>query len=219
MKNLMKFVAVAMLTALPALAEETVTLKYSSFLPASTVNNARSVPALIAKLDELSDHTLKIEHYPGGALVSGGEVQMKLVQDGVADIAEIPIPYTPGRINGLDVFELPNLALSNSDGALASLKLIDAGLIEGMDDLIAIGMLQSGPYYIHTKKPVARLADLRGMKLRVSGKMQAQIVSRLGAVPVICSSDRPWRLARRSRSGVSSSASSTSLATSRMITS
>ena len=47
-----------------------------------------------------------------------------------------------------------------------------------MDDLIALGMLQSGPYYIHTRKPVASLADLRGLKLRVSGKMQAQIVSR-----------------------------------------
>lgn len=184
MKNLVKFVAATLLMAMPALGQDTVTLKYSSFLPASTVNNARSVPALVAKLDELSEGTLKIEHYPGGALVSGGEVQLKLVQDGVADIAEIPIPYTPGRINGLDVFELPNLAQSNTDGALASLKLIDAGLIEGMDDLVALGMLQSGPYYIHTKKPVTSLADLRGMKLRVSGKMQAQIVSRLGAVPV-----------------------------------
>ncbi len=49
------------------------------------------------------------------------------------------------------------------------------------DELITAGresMLQSGPYYIHTKKPVASLADLRGLKLRVSGKMQAQIVSR-----------------------------------------
>lgn len=184
MSKLMNFVGAALMLAAPAFAEDAVTLKYSSFLPAATISNSISAPALVAKADELSGGTLKIELYPGGSLVSGGEVQLKLVQDGVADIAEIPIPYTPGRINGLDVFELPNLAQSNSDGALASIKLIDAGLIDGMDDLIALGMLQSGPYFIHTEDPIATLADLRGLKLRVSGKTQAQIVSRLGAVPV-----------------------------------
>jgi TRAP-type C4-dicarboxylate transport system substrate-binding protein len=46
-----------------------------------------------------------------------------------------------------------------------------------MDDLIALGMLQSGPYYIHTRKPVASLADLRGLKLRVSGKLPAITIS------------------------------------------
>lgn len=184
MSMLKKIAVAAMLMATPAAAQDTVTLKYSSFLPATTVNNAKSAPALVARADELSGGTLKIDLYPGGALVSGGEVQLKLVQDGVADIAEIPLPYTPGRVNGLEVFELPDMALTNSDGSLASLRLIDAGLISGMDDLIALGMLQAGPYYIHMREPITTLADLRGKKLRVSGQTQAQIVSRLGAVPV-----------------------------------
>ncbi|MCA1297331.1 type 2 periplasmic-binding domain-containing protein [Stappia indica] len=176
--------AAALTLATPAIAEEQATLKYSSFLPATTVNNALSAKALIDKAAELSDGTLKIELYPGGSLVSGGEVQLKLVQDGVADIAEIPLPYTPGRITGLDVFELPGLTSSNSDGALASLALIEQGLIDGMDGLIPLGMLQSGPYFIHLAEPIKSLADLRGKKLRISGQMQAQIVARLGAVPV-----------------------------------
>ncbi|MFD1881883.1 TRAP transporter substrate-binding protein [Paracoccus pacificus] len=164
--------------------DATDTLKYSSFLPATTVNNAQSAPALIKEAATRSDGALKIELYPGGSLVSGGEVQLKLVQDGVADLAEVPLPYTPGRIEGLDVFELPNLAQSNSDGSLASLKLIADGKIKGIDDLVTVGVLQSGPYFIHTKDKIESLADLRGKKLRVSGQTQAQIVSRLGAVPV-----------------------------------
>lgn len=173
------------LLAQPVLSQEVQdTLKFSSFLPATTVNNAQSAQTLIARAAELSGGALKIELYPGGSLVSGGEVQLKLVQDGVADIAEVPIPYTPGRITGLDVFELPGLAQSNSDGSHASLDLIDKGLIGGMDDLVTLGVLQAGPYYIHTKDKVETLADLRGKKLRVSGQTQAQIVSALGAVPV-----------------------------------
>ncbi|MDO5603569.1 MAG: TRAP transporter substrate-binding protein DctP [Paracoccus sp. (in: a-proteobacteria)] len=183
MSLIRNIVAASMLLATPVMADEVV-LKYSSFLPATTVNNAKSAPALIEKAAELSNGTLKIELFPGGSLVSGGEVQLKLVQDGVADIAEIPLPYTPGRVTGLDVFELPDMAETNTDGSLVSVKLIDDGLIGGMDGLIALGMLQAGPYYIHTRDKVESLADLRGKKLRVSGQTQAQIVSRLGAVPV-----------------------------------
>ena len=57
-------------------------------------------------------------------------------------------------------------------------------MIDGLDDLVVLGVLQAGPYYIHTKDEIASLRDLRGKKLRVSGQTQAQIVSRLGAVPV-----------------------------------
>ncbi len=168
-----------------ALAEDVQdTLKFSSFLPATTVNNSQSAKALIDRAAELSNGALKIDLYAGGALVSGGEVQLKLVQDGVADIAEVPIPYTPGRITGLDVFELPGLAQTNTDGSMASLKLIADGKIGGLDDLVPLGVLQAGPYYIHTKDKVETLADLKGKKLRVSGQTQAQIVSALGAVPV-----------------------------------
>lgn len=160
------------------------TLKFSSFLPATTISNAKTVPEFIKKAEELSGGDLKVDFYPGGSLVSGGDVQLKIVLDGVADIAEIPVPYTPGRIQGLDVFELPNLAQTNSDGSLASAKLIEDGLIKGLDDLVVIGILQAGPYYIHTVDKIEKLSDLRGKKLRVSGQTQAQIVTRLGAVPV-----------------------------------
>lgn len=180
--TIIKAAALLVLTTSTAMAEDV--LKFSSFLPATTVNNAKSAPALIERAEELSNGALKIELYPGGSLVSGGEVQLKLVQDGAADIAEVPIPYTPGRITGLDVFELPGLATTNSDGSKISLQLIEDGLIGGMDDLIAVGVLQAGPYYIHTRDEIAGLDDLRGKKLRVSGQVQAQIVSALGAVPV-----------------------------------
>lgn len=183
-----KFVAGALLSvglAATGFAQEaTDELKFSSFLPASTVNNAVSVPEFIARAEELSGGALAIRLYAGGSLVSGGEVQLKMVQDGIADIAEIPIPYTPGRIKGLDVFELPNLAQTNSDGSLATIRMLDEGVVQGMDDLVVLGVLQAGPYFIHTKDEIAGLRDLRGKKLRVSGQMQAQIVARLGAVPV-----------------------------------
>ena len=100
-------------------------LKFSSFLPATTVSNSISVPDFIARANELSGGKLQVKLYAGGSLVSGGAVQLKMVQSGIADIAEIPIPYTPGRIKGMEVFELPNLAKTNSDGSLSTVNLVE----------------------------------------------------------------------------------------------
>ena len=101
MKKLLFAASIAL--ALNAQAE-TAALKYASFLPASTSNNAVTLPKVKAKLEEASGGALTVEYYFGGTLGAGAKTQMRLVQNGVADAAEIPVPYNPGRIHGIDVF-------------------------------------------------------------------------------------------------------------------
>lgn len=173
----------AILSTSLAMAEE-VKLKIVSFLPATTISNSESVPALREKLEELSNGELTLEHYPGGSLGSDGRMQLKLIEDGVADIAEVPLPYAPGRVKGLDVYELPGLSKSNSDGSLMSNELIEKGYISGLEDFVVLGVLQAGPYQLHLKESFDSIKGLRGRKIRVSGAMQAGLVKQLGAVPV-----------------------------------
>lgn len=163
---------------------ENVTLKYASFLPASTSNNAITLPKVKDKLEKASNGTLTVEIYAGGTLGAGAKTQMRLVQSAVADAAEIPIPYTPGRIQGLDIFELPNVVKNNTDHSLLTLKLIQDGDITGLDKFVVLGALMAGPYLIHSKVPVEKLADLKGKRVRVSGAVQADMVKAFGAVPV-----------------------------------
>ena len=101
-----------LLTALVGLSltafAEPQTLKYASFLPATTSNNAVTLPKVKEKLEAESGGTLTVEYYFGGTLGAGAKTQMRLVQNGVADAAEIPVPYNPGRIQGSTSSNYPN---------------------------------------------------------------------------------------------------------------
>lgn len=182
-KNLIPLLLSLTLGLMTAHAEN-VTLKYASFLPATTSNNAVTFPKVKEKLEQASNNTLSAELFAGGTLGAGAKTQMRLVQNGVADAAEIPVPYTPGRITGLDVFELPNIVKNNTDHSLLTLKLIQEGDIGGLDKFVVLGTLMAGPYLIHSKTPVEKLDDLKGKRIRVSGAVQADMVKAFGAVPV-----------------------------------
>ena len=184
MKNMKKLLLASALTLAGAAYAATETLKYASFLPATTSTNSITMPKVKEKLEAESGGTLTMEFFPGGTLGAGAKTQMRLVMNGGADAAEIPVPYNPGRIPGIDVFELPGLSQNNSDASLITMKLIEEGALTGLDQFVVLGALQAGPYLIHSKTPVAKLADLEGKRIRVSGAVQSDIVKAFKGVPV-----------------------------------
>ncbi|MEQ8370027.1 MAG: TRAP transporter substrate-binding protein [Alphaproteobacteria bacterium] len=159
-------------------------LRIGSFTPVTGVNNVKSVPAFIEAVEAASNGALTIEHYPGGSLGPSPVAQLKLVEDGVADIAEVVASYTPGRFPELSIFELPFLADNNLEGGLAAWEMYERGYLSGFEDLMLVGIIESGPYGIHGNFPINSLDDLRGKKIRAAGPIQGEIVRRLGAVPV-----------------------------------
>lgn len=159
-------------------------LKFGDFLPASTITNSVIIPEFIEKVAMLSGNQLVIKHYPGGILGSGGKAQLSLVEKGVLDIAEVVTTYTPGRIKGLEVLELPYLFTNERDGAMMAQYLGNQGLLEGTESLKILGFQEVGPYIIHSAKKIEKLNDIKGLKFRVVGAAQAEIIRRLGGVPV-----------------------------------
>ena len=165
-------------------AQETVTLRWASFVSPKSTNNAESVPNWIKAVEEASEGTLKIEHYPGGTLGKGPVQQLAMVESGVTDIAEVVVAYSPGRFPELSVFELPFLVENNVEAGLAAWKMYEKGLLSDFDDLMLVGLIVSGPYGISTKEPIESIDDLAGKRLRAGGPIQTAMVSSLGAVPV-----------------------------------
>ncbi len=184
MKKLLLTLATTIALGQVAIAEEKVALKYSSFLPETTQTNHVTIPRLKAKLEELSGGNLTVATYFGGTLGAGPKTQMRLVKNGVADFAEIAVPYTPGRIKGITVFELPFVVKDNLNGSLKTLELIKEGHITGTQRFVVLGALQAGPYLIHTRDKITSTADLKGKRMRVSGAVQSAIVEAFGAIPV-----------------------------------
>ncbi len=159
-------------------------LRWASFVSPKSANNAVTVPAFAKAIEEASGGTLKIEHYPGGTLGKGPVQQLSMVENAVADIAEVVVAYSPGRFPELSLFELPFLARSNVEAGLAAWKIYQKGLVSDFDELMLVGVIMSGPYGISTTRPIRSVKDLAGLRLRAAGPIQNEIVSRLGAVPV-----------------------------------
>lgn len=127
---------------------------------------------------------VRIDGFPGGALVRGPAAQAKGVSDGIVDMAWVVPAYTPGRFPDNDVMELPGIIKDVRESSIAFRRLYDAGLLSGYDDFYVPLLVTTHPYAIHTKDPVNGLEDLKGLKLRAGGPVASAAVKALGAVPV-----------------------------------
>jgi TRAP-type C4-dicarboxylate transport system substrate-binding protein len=180
----------SLLGAGTAHAQEPITLRYATFLPPGGLFTAPDgVMGRWAKsVEEASGGLVKIQILPGGTLGAAGRnpgAQLKLVTDGIADIAFIIPSTTPGRFPDDNLFGLP-VTESAAEGSLAFWKLHEQGLMRGYDDksFYVIGLLVNPPNVLHTKGPVKKLEDLRGLRLQASGAEQQELVRALGATPV-----------------------------------
>ena len=99
-----------------SLAQQPVTLKFGSFTAANGSLNRDAIPAFIKAVEEESKGTIKFDFFPGGSFGSSPTAQLKLVEDGVADIVQAVASYTPGRFPELNIVELPFLARDNITG-------------------------------------------------------------------------------------------------------
>jgi len=102
---------------------------------------------------------------------------------GIADIGLSCFAYTRGKFPLMEAIDLP---LGYKSGTAAT-KLINAYYEKykpkELDEVKVLYLHAHGPGILHTKKPVYKLEDLKGMKIRATG-LSAKVVSNLGGAPV-----------------------------------
>ena len=125
---------------------------------------------------------IKITSYPGETLLKGPEIYEGVVS-GIADIGLSAFFYTRGRFPVLEAFELPGIVYQSSYDAS---KVAWAGIKElnpqEVQDTHLMFVLATGPGDLFTTRPVEKLADLKGMKIRAAG-LSADTLALLGATP------------------------------------
>ncbi|QIE57525.1 TRAP transporter substrate-binding protein [Pikeienuella piscinae] len=178
------FACIGALAAPAFAADETVTLRWASFVSPMGATNRLVIPEWKEKIEAASEGTLKIEHYPGGTLGKSPLQQLSMVESGVADIAEVVVAYTPGRFPELAVFETPFLVENNLEAGLAAYKMYEKGLLSDFDDLMLVGIIISGPYGLALNEPLTGPEALEGKRIRAGGPAQTAIVEAMGATPI-----------------------------------
>jgi len=168
---------------LTSAAAEKTTLKFAVFTPEKEMTFTVVMKPWAQRVMKDSNGTLEIQLFPNGALGRHPGKQLKMVQDGVADIAWVIPAYTPGRFPDNAVFELPALIHTSKEGSVAAWRLYKKGLLRGYEDYYMIGLFTTSPYTIHTKEKLTSMDQLKGKKIRAVGPAMVDSIKALGAAP------------------------------------
>jgi len=100
------------------------------------------------------------------------------IRDGLADVSFDVHGYTPGRFKLTELVELPFMGDSAESTSVAYQRIYEKYLakLDEHKGLKVLAVFTHGPGHIlNTKRPIARLADLDGLKIRVGGGMVNEI--------------------------------------------
>ncbi len=171
--------------ALSALAQQTVTLKFHTFMaPQSNVWLAMH-KAWMDKVEKDSGGRIKFEAYPAMQL-GGTPVQLyDQARDGVVDIIWTLPGNTAGRFPRVEVFELPFMLTNAEATSKAYWEYVNTVAADEFKDTHVLAVNVHGPGMFHTKdKQIKTVNDVRGMKLRGPTRQVTKMLGLLGATPV-----------------------------------
>jgi TRAP-type transport system periplasmic protein len=154
---------------------------YATFFPPTHVQAQLGVD-WATEVEKRTNGQVKFTHFPGGALLKGPEIYDGVVR-GIADVGMSVLAYTQGRFPSLEAIDLP---AGYPTGVAASAIMNDFYKKFDLKDFEQVKILYlfaHGPGLLHSKKPVEKMEDLRGLKIRSTGT-SALVSKALGAVPV-----------------------------------
>ncbi|WBU52052.1 TRAP transporter substrate-binding protein [Paracoccus sp. SCSIO 75233] len=177
-------------SSLTAFAQEEITLRHGTFLPANVNGTVQGSQVFIDELARLTDENVKIEFYPAEQAGKSREA-LELVKVGAIDIYEIGTAYFSGSDVPLwGLLEAPNLVESTCDATRAMRAVGDPGGILWQTQYEPLG-IRILSYYVYpqfslsaSRMKVTEVSDLKGMKLRNGGGLMERTVFELGGVPV-----------------------------------
>jgi len=172
-------------TPLAALAQQTVTLKFHTFMaPMSNVWLSMHKPWM-DKVEKDSGGRIKFEGYPAMQL-GGTPVQLyDQARDGVVDVVWTLPGNTAGRFPRIEVFELPFMMNNAESTSKAYWEYFQTHCPDEFKETHVLALQVHGPGMFHSaSKQVKSVNDLKGMKVRGPTRLVTKMLSAVGATPV-----------------------------------
>jgi len=162
--------------------DKVITLKVANWFPIAH----KQTPLLESwgkDLEKRTNGRVKVNYYPAGTLVPAAQ-SYDAVTKGISDVGNHVLGYTVGRFPLTEILDLP-LGYPNNT---VPTKLANAFYAKfkpkEFNDVKVLWFHAQSPGIIHTKtKPINKLEDLKGMKMRTYGS-NARLMSLLGGTPV-----------------------------------
>ncbi len=170
------------IVSVPGFAQDkSITLRFSNFFPPSHKNSIL-MDEWSKEVTKRTNGRVEVRYYPGATLTPAAQTYDSVVQ-GVIDVGETVMGYTMGKFPLTEVLDYPiGYATGHLSTGLANAYFAKFKPKE-FDDVKVMFFHGQGPGLIHSRKPIAKLEDMKGMKLRSFGS-NAELVKLLGGVPV-----------------------------------
>jgi TRAP-type transport system periplasmic protein len=176
------FMLTVMFVPLGFAQDKVVTLRFSNqFAPTS--GNSIVLEDWCKEVEKRTNGKVVVKYYPGNTLNSP-QLAFDSVVQGVVDLSNHILGYTMGKFPLSEVLDYPLGYTSGHQATKLMNEYYKKFKPKEFDDVKVMYFHGHGPGILHTRtKPVNKLEDIKGMKIRTSGTT-AQLMGLLGAVPV-----------------------------------
>jgi len=169
---------------LAASGAQSETLRMQTFIPPVANPGKTFLTPWAEKIARESGGKLKIQ--PFWAMQLGGKAPQLLdqVRDGVIDIAWTLPGFTPGRMPRVEPFELPFVHKTAYSSTMALQDYQEKHLAPDLKDYHPLLLHVHAGFLFQTRKPILRMADLEGLKLRAASRGGVWLLNALGATGI-----------------------------------
>jgi len=169
--------------------DKAIELSYSVFFPPTHIQ-CQTAQAWAEEIGKRTDGKVKITLYPAGTLTKAPQCYEGVV-NGVSDIGMSCFAYTRGRFPLLEGLDLP---LGYPNGTVATrvaTEMVQKHQPAEVADVHVLYVHAHGPGILASRKPVRKLEDLAGLKVRATG-LSSKIVQSLGGTPLAMSQSETY---------------------------
>lgn len=153
----------------------------------SAPNNAlfaRGAQGWAEDVTKASDGAIDVKVFPGGVLGDNSNMYDRITS-GVVDIGLAVFGPVSSVFPKTNVGTLPFETKNHREDALALWRLYEKGVIaDEFTRVKPLGFIVFPPLVLHSKKPIHDLADMKGLKVSVEGRVLSTLMPRLGAAPI-----------------------------------
>lgn len=181
MKRILALAAAAL--AFPAAAQNA-TLRVHHFLPAEAAPHALLVAPWAHRLEKESGGRLRFEIFPSMQLGGTPMTLADQLSEGLIDAALVLPGAAGGRYPRTEVFEIPFLEAGAMAGTLALQDYYDKHLREEYRDFRPILLWAQAGAVVHVNRPIAKLEDFKGLKIRAANRAAGTFLRGVGAIAV-----------------------------------
>jgi len=156
-------------------------LSYANFFPPTHIQ-AKLGASWAKEVEKRSNGKVKITYHPGSVLLNPKNMYDGVLK-GIADIGMGVFAYNKGIFSAMEAIDLP---MGYPNGKVATRVINDffnKFIPKELSKVKVMYLHAHGPGLLHSKKPIKKLEDMKGLKVRSTGS-SARLVEVMGGVPV-----------------------------------